>query len=236
MGTIVPPKCLVRLPYFEQAAVASAGAAYADYTFQLTRYVCSVVCLLCVASSIPTRRAQVTSLVVTRSGSCSTATTGCCLLVCLTLFRVRKVYVDLQAWNQVADSTVGVSQIVGSAVSVYSTAATSLIDVIESPFSAGFYANHFLHINRAGISVETNKYARKTTFDLDKIRPYLFGSGAQPEAIDLQAQMGASPAAFNIYFSVYSGSDAGLDNVTIPFSIYLSYEVELLDPVQIGSS
>lgn len=108
--------------------------------------------------------------------------------------------------------------------------------MIEGTGPTGFVSNYWMVIQRAGISVDGNKYWRRITYDLDKLRPLLYGSATQPEMFDMMAAMGADPAAYNMYFNIYSGSDAGIENVNIPFAIKLTYVVELLDPVSVSSS
>lgn len=213
LGTIVPARCMVKMPYYEEFSVAVGAAAYADYTFSLT----SIFDPNTTGTGHqPRGHDQWASF--------------------YNYYRVRKVTIVLQAWPNQADNTNDLQQIVGSAVSVFSGGSTNVTDIIESPYSGGFVRNKWKMIQRGSQSLDGNKYTRRVTFDLDRLRPVLYGSASQPEMIDLIGQMGSNPAAYNQYFTIWSGSANSIENVPVPCAIKLMYHVELMDPAIITQS
>lgn len=209
LGTCIPTRSLVKMPYYEEFSVASFGAVYADYTFSLT---------------------NIFDPNTTGTGHQPRMHDQWALLY--SYYRVRKVAIFLQAWNQDNDASAAQPQLIGSCCSSFSGGSSEVTNIIESPYAAGFIKNNYKMINRAGISISNNKYVRRLKINNDSLRNTLYATGAPgASGLELAGQFGAAPAGFNMYFSIYSGSVTGLDNVNIQCSIRLMYEVELMEPI-----
>lgn len=202
------------MPYFEQDQITLTGAAFADYSYQLT---------------------SIFDPNTTGTGHQPRGRDTWALLY--GYYRVRKVFGNVIASIVgVTDTSAGPAQLVGTALSVYSGGGNSVENIIEDPSAAGYLFNQWGVLARTGNSATNANYARSFSFDLEATRPYLFNSAAGAEQFDLNTAFGASPSGFNQYFTIYSGSQSGVDNVDVQFTIQLNYVVEMLDPLPQGAS
>lgn len=211
LGTCVPNRCIVKMPYFQSFSLQGAGAAYVDYTFSMT---------------------SIFDPNVTGTGHNPRFYDQWALLY--GYYRVRGVKIRVEGNNRLGDVTEGTNQIVGSAFSDYSAGSTNIEDIIESPYAAGFLKNHWKIVNAAAVSYAPNKYIRKTYFNNDKMRLAIYPvAAANPEQLDLYAQFGADPGAMNMFFNLYTGNWGNdIDtNANYEMSIKLTYIVELTEPV-----
>lgn len=214
LGTILPTRLLVKMPYFEQDGIGGFAASYADFTYSLT---------------------SIFDPSVTGTGHQPRGHDQ--YLTLYSYYRVRKVDISFQAWSVTNDTTGGQAQIVGTCLSGYSAGSSDLTDIIEEANTIGYLRNKYMMMNRAGISIGQNRYTRKMSVDIDKLRMLIFpAAGAYPEESDITTNFGASPSGFNMYFNAYTGSTTGTENVDIPFSIKLMYHVEVSEPKLFGIS
>jgi len=211
LGTLIPNRMIVKMPYFQAATLVASGVAYVDRTFELTSIHDPDVTG---TGHRPRMVAQYNAL--------------------YSYYRVRSVAVRIEMNNLSTDATTGSSQVVGTCVSDFSTAATNLEDIIESPQTSGYIKNKWKMVNHNATSYAPNRYVRKSTFDIDSLRAAIYPAGGQaPNIAALYTAVGNNPASYNVYFNVYSGNWANAtdSNTDFDYNIKLTYEVEYADPI-----
>lgn len=207
LGTCIPTKALVKMPYLESDTLAASGAAYVDYTFSLT---------------------SIFDPNVTGTGHQPRFHDQWAVLY--NFYRVRNVSVEIQANNTLADSATGAIQIIGTCISDFSAGATTIEQILESPYVNGFLHNKWKAINHNAVSLVYNKYQRRAKFNLDTIKQTWFNNDSNEGNY---TAFGASPATENVYFNIYTGNSLGdiTVNVGVDFIIKITYMVELYDPI-----